>query len=109
MNISHVLIYLILCLSMFFLWLHEYRGLMSTHNYDAISHPSSLSHHQPSIHRKALASAEFDFTPFLKSHHNKRPRRSPDDRAPPSDGDEIDPRYGAEKRLVPTGPNPLHH
>lgn len=24
-------------------------------------------------------------------------------------GDEIDPRYGVEKRLVPTGPNPLHH
>ncbi|KDO70113.1 hypothetical protein CISIN_1g039551mg [Citrus sinensis] len=22
---------------------------------------------------------------------------------------EIDPRYGVEKRLVPTGPNPLHH
>lgn len=25
------------------------------------------------------------------------------------DGNEIDPRYGVEKRLVPTGPNPLHH
>ncbi|KMZ56145.1 hypothetical protein ZOSMA_99G00760 [Zostera marina] len=24
-------------------------------------------------------------------------------------GLEIDPRYGVEKRLVPTGPNPLHH
>ncbi|CAN6445984.1 unnamed protein product [Victoria cruziana] len=24
-------------------------------------------------------------------------------------GGEIDPRYGVEKRLVPTGPNPLHH
>ncbi|PIN21938.1 hypothetical protein CDL12_05351 [Handroanthus impetiginosus] len=22
---------------------------------------------------------------------------------------EIDPRYGVEKRLVPSGPNPLHH
>ncbi|KAG2627388.1 protein FON2 SPARE1-like [Panicum virgatum] len=22
---------------------------------------------------------------------------------------EIDPRYGVQKRLVPTGPNPLHH
>lgn len=27
----------------------------------------------------------------------------------PDDGSEIDPRYGVEKRLVPTGPNPLHH
>lgn len=29
--------------------------------------------------------------------------------SPPDDGNEIDPRYGVEKRLVPTGPNPLHH
>ncbi|KAG8078041.1 hypothetical protein GUJ93_ZPchr0007g6080 [Zizania palustris] len=29
---------------------------------------------------------------------------------PPSrDGEEIDPRFGVSKRLVPTGPNPLHH
>lgn len=26
-----------------------------------------------------------------------------------ADAGEIDPRYGVEKRLVPTGPNPLHH
>jgi hypothetical protein len=24
-------------------------------------------------------------------------------------GDEIDPRYGVQKRIVPTGPNPLHN
>ncbi|KAL7091293.1 hypothetical protein ACP275_12G096300 [Erythranthe tilingii] len=28
---------------------------------------------------------------------------------PPPDDDEIDPRYGVEKRLVPSGPNPLHN
>ncbi|KAJ9174189.1 hypothetical protein P3X46_017243 [Hevea brasiliensis] len=29
---------------------------------------------------------------------------------PPSPAsEEIDPRYGAEKRLVPSGPNPLHN
>jgi len=28
---------------------------------------------------------------------------------PDPDGSEIDPRYGVEKRRVPTGPNPLHH
>ncbi|KAI8527536.1 hypothetical protein RHMOL_Rhmol12G0083000 [Rhododendron molle] len=28
---------------------------------------------------------------------------------PPSPLDEIDPRYGVEKRLVPSGPNPLHN
>ncbi|KAI5068691.1 hypothetical protein GOP47_0017036 [Adiantum capillus-veneris] len=26
-----------------------------------------------------------------------------------AEGSEIDPRYGVEKRLVPTGPNPLHN
>ncbi|KAG8058857.1 hypothetical protein GUJ93_ZPchr0002g26563 [Zizania palustris] len=24
-------------------------------------------------------------------------------------GEEVDPRFGVQKRLVPTGPNPLHH
>ncbi|KAH1097760.1 hypothetical protein J1N35_014681 [Gossypium stocksii] len=28
---------------------------------------------------------------------------------PPSEANEIDPRYGVEKRLVPSGPNPLHN
>ncbi|CAL9048332.1 unnamed protein product [Musa banksii] len=28
---------------------------------------------------------------------------------PPPLPDEVDPRYGVEKRLVPTGPNPLHN
>ncbi|KAL5100123.1 hypothetical protein RYX36_004450, partial [Vicia faba] len=27
----------------------------------------------------------------------------------PSNDYEIDPRFGVEKRLVPTGPNPLHN
>lgn len=74
--------------------------------------------------RKVLASS-FDFTPFLNHHHqqHKKPRRrssSPpsttepleaagDDHDHDHDGNEIDPRYGVEKRRVPTGPNPLHH
>ncbi|URD79167.1 hypothetical protein MUK42_02512 [Musa troglodytarum] len=28
---------------------------------------------------------------------------------PPPGEEEVDPRYGVEKRLVPTGPNPLHN
>ncbi|KAK2636100.1 hypothetical protein Ddye_030892 [Dipteronia dyeriana] len=40
-------------------------------------------------------------------HHQLRQHRhSP---PPPSLLDEIDPRYGVEKRLVPSGPNPLHN
>ncbi|KAK3421734.1 hypothetical protein EUGRSUZ_G02356 [Eucalyptus grandis] len=68
------------------------------------SSPSSSStfHHRGSINRKVLAS-KFDFAPFQKRHgKSHRPE-------PPDDGREIDPRYGMEKRLVPTGPNPLHH
>ncbi|XP_048565182.1 protein FON2 SPARE1-like [Triticum urartu] len=50
-------------------------------------------------------------------HHRQRHHRLPSkwnwQRVPPSaapgDGEEVDPRYGVEKRLVPTGPNPLHH
>ncbi|KAJ8464268.1 hypothetical protein OPV22_026820 [Ensete ventricosum] len=34
-----------------------------------------------------------------------QPPRQP----PPPLGEEIDPRYGVQKRLVPTGPNPLHN
>lgn len=53
--------------------------------------------------------SKFDFAPFRKPH-GKNPRghslHPPD---PPDDGHEVDPRYGVEKRLVPTGPNPLHH
>ncbi|EEF50649.1 CLE12, putative [Ricinus communis] len=55
-----------------------------------------------------MLASKFDFAPFLNKHHRHRPhyhRMKPESPA----GAEIDPRYGAEKRLVPTGPNPLHH
>ncbi|PSR88238.1 CLE13p like [Actinidia chinensis var. chinensis] len=85
---------IILWLSLFLLLFHE----LHTTN-------SSLSRHPPII-RKSLAT-KFDFTPFLKHHrHNHHNRKNlPDVHGPP----EIDPRYGVDKRLVPTGPNPLHH
>jgi hypothetical protein len=35
-------------------------------------------------------------------HHHPQVHKDPSDK-------EIDPRYGVEKRRVPTGPNPLHH
>ncbi|KAE8694231.1 CLAVATA3/ESR (CLE)-related protein 12 [Hibiscus syriacus] len=61
--------------------------------------------------RKLLAT-KFDFTPFLHHHkHHHQRHRSVDDNVhrPEHSGNEIDPRYGVEKRLVPSGPNPLHH
>ncbi|KAG7586966.1 hypothetical protein ISN45_Aa02g022090 [Arabidopsis thaliana x Arabidopsis arenosa] len=54
--------------------------------------------------RRALAVKTFDFTPFLKDSG-----RSNHWKDLPPGGSEIDPRYGVEKRLVPSGPNPLHH
>lgn len=70
------------------------------------------------ISRKVLSSS-FDFTPFLnhqqqQQRDKKRRRSSPNkpeqsNEAEDDKGSEIDPRYGVEKRRVPTGPNPLHH
>ena len=72
--------------------------------------------------RKMLATG-FDFTPFINrhhhSHHHPHPHRQHQDHhhrshtrvAHPNEPkeSEIDPLYGVDKRLVPTGPNPLHH
>jgi hypothetical protein len=44
-----------------------------------------------------------------RRHHHHRPEPAP---LPPpgrGGGEEIDARYGVAKRLVPTGPNPLHN
>ncbi|KAI3452984.1 hypothetical protein Pfo_009647 [Paulownia fortunei] len=93
------LVYPFLWLFLLLLLFHEFYNFKYLQNTSTINAPSSLGHHQPLItHRKALAS-KFDFTPFLKRHrHHGNSHRT-----------EIDPRYGVEKRLVPTGPNPLHH
>ena len=71
-------------------------------------HQVSISHQMTLSNRKVLAN-KFDFIPFLhhKHHWRHRPRHVPVQSEPSSY--EIDPRYGVEKRLVPTGPNPLHH
>ncbi|KAH0690882.1 hypothetical protein KY289_018240 [Solanum tuberosum] len=53
-------------------------------------------------HRRELIATKFDFTPFMPRHHHRK-------HLSPSPETEIDPVYGVEKRLVPTGPNPLHH
>ncbi|KAK1422274.1 hypothetical protein QVD17_25268 [Tagetes erecta] len=67
----------------------------------------SLSTRRTLTNKKTLTlSTKFDFTPFIHSHqhhhHHHRHQR-------PLEGSEIDTRYGVEARLVPTGPNPLHH
>ncbi|KAL6640183.1 hypothetical protein ACP70R_022032 [Stipagrostis hirtigluma subsp. patula] len=45
-------------------------------------------------------------------HHMSRWNRQgipPSGSAGNGGGEGVDPRYGVQKRLVPTGPNPLHH
>ncbi|AET03884.1 Clavata3/ESR (CLE) gene family member MtCLE08 [Medicago truncatula] len=68
--------------------------------------------------RKMLATG-FDFTPFINRHRHSRLHHRHQDHhyrshtrmAHPNEPkkSEIDPLYGVDKRLVPTGPNPLHH
>ncbi|KAG5240355.1 clavata3/esr-related family protein [Salix suchowensis] len=96
-KISHIL-----WLSLLFLALHELRNQTSSTGI------SSISHH-PFHNRKVLAS-KFDFTPFQKHHQQQHENPFPgEDEHKKAARSEIDPRYGVEKRLVPTGPNPLHH
>ncbi|KAF4398766.1 hypothetical protein G4B88_028129 [Cannabis sativa] len=67
---------------------------------------SSLSSTSSGNRKLLLSSSKFDFSPFIHRQHHHH-RHLP---AEPDPGDpRIDPRYGVEKRLVPTGPNPLHH
>ncbi|KDP20081.1 hypothetical protein JCGZ_05850 [Jatropha curcas] len=62
-----------------------------------------------------MATSKFNFTPFIKTsnHRHRHHRHHHRSHLPPVQPQpaetEIDPRYGVEKRLVPTGPNPLHH
>ncbi|KAL2324868.1 hypothetical protein Fmac_023926 [Flemingia macrophylla] len=102
-------LHILLCLSLLFLLFHEFYNLKNSKINNkqitqAISHYSLPSHH-PFVSRKFVAS-KFDFSPFFK-HHRKH-QHGVSAKHDPSDTD-IDPRYGVEKRRVPTGPNPLHH
>ncbi|KAG6672813.1 hypothetical protein I3842_16G077600 [Carya illinoinensis] len=74
---------------------------------------SSSSIDQSLSNRKLMA-IKIDFSGLLRhqhrhQHHHHHHRRSHMPVQPGPAGREIDPRYGVEKRLVPTGPNPLHH
>ncbi|KAL4036114.1 hypothetical protein IC575_004838 [Cucumis melo] len=91
---------------------------LSTHNHNHHNNTlSKISSFSPN--RKLMTSSKFDFTIFLQHlhvdnhpphHHHRHHHHHHHHRADsPEVGAEIDPRYGVEKRLVPTGPNPLHH
>ncbi|EOA35915.1 hypothetical protein CARUB_v10021173mg [Capsella rubella] len=97
----------------FFLWISVFlfvsKGLFVNFSSIAInSFPSPVITSPPLYYRpgrRGLAMKKFDFTPFLQDLHRSNHHR----KVSPPGGSEIDPRYGVEKRLVPSGPNPLHH
>ncbi|XP_068655848.1 inactive protein FON2 SPARE1-like [Aristolochia californica] len=65
-------------------------------------------HHNRRHHHHRHASSSPPQLPFC--FRVMRNHRYPVHPPPPSSpDDEIDPRYGVQKRLVPSGPNPLHN
>ncbi|KAK4376499.1 hypothetical protein RND71_002795 [Anisodus tanguticus] len=108
LKVPHV-ICLILWLSLLVLLFQEFKFL-KTNNKIIIS-----NHHMHPLfgQRKTLIASNFDFTPLVKNghrhHHHRKPSPADVHEEPEPAGSEIDQRYGVEKRLVPTGPNPLHH
>ncbi|MED6159487.1 hypothetical protein PIB30_042757 [Stylosanthes scabra] len=111
------LVHILLWLSLILLLFHEYYNLKKQ-IIEATTNPKNhhhlllfpSHHHHPPLNngRKVLAS-KFDFSPFFNRHLPRK--RAPAGVVANEDpsGREIDPRYGVEKRRVPTGPNPLHH
>ncbi|ESQ28382.1 hypothetical protein EUTSA_v10019343mg [Eutrema salsugineum] len=104
------ILFIVLWLSLFFLLLHHLYSLNFRRLYALNAEEPSMSKHHNRLYtirlvsRKAL-SHRFDFTPFQSRENNRHHHRS----GKKHGGDEIDPRYGVEKRRVPSGPNPLHH
>ncbi|CAN4124738.1 unnamed protein product [Withania somnifera] len=97
LKIPHVICF-VFWLSLLVLLFQELKFLKTNNKIIIMSNDH---HHQPLFgQRKTLLASNFDFTPFVKNvhHHQDEPAESA-----------IDQRYGVEKRLVPTGPNPLHH
>nr|DAD34992.1 TPA_asm: hypothetical protein HUJ06_005632 [Nelumbo nucifera] len=69
--------------------------------------PSTYTYHRHH-HRCNSASSHYSSLCFQLQRLHRYSLPPPMPPPPPLD-DEIDPRYGVEKRLVPTGPNPLHN
>lgn len=99
-KLQHLLTFIFWIL-LFFTLFHMFFGFTSNINI------SRNNEFPVSKNRKILATG-FDFTPFInrqRQHHRHHRHHDHHHRS----HTEIDPRYGVDKRLVPTGPNPLHH
>uniref|UniRef100_A0A2N9J7P0 CLAVATA3/ESR-like protein n=1 Tax=Fagus sylvatica TaxID=28930 RepID=A0A2N9J7P0_FAGSY len=108
------MIFIALWLSLMVFLFHQ-KSKINNKQISTMTYSSLSIHHHPLITRKVLAS-KFDFTPFVKHHQQRQQqqqdhsKRSQNMHVQPEPAEsEIDPRYGVEKRRVPTGPNPLHH
>ncbi|XP_062221167.1 protein FON2 SPARE1-like [Phragmites australis] len=78
--------------------------LLAVTSFDAAASPTD-HHHRHQHHRHHHHQHD-------QHHHHHHAGRWNRQGIPPSvatNGEGIDPRYGVQKRLVPTGPNPLHH
>lgn len=117
----HLLVFItILCLTILFFFFLQYecynsKTINDIHKQTSRLHRLHRPHPNLAMSRKVLAS-KFDFTPFVhrsQQHHQTNPSPEGHHTAPAASSDEtskeIDPRYGVDKRRVPTGPNPLHH
>ncbi|CAL9043110.1 unnamed protein product [Musa banksii] len=91
---------LLLCLAILLLLLRGPSSLQSSH-----ANTSSIPR------KMLLAKLDVAATSHARHHHHhhRHNQSQKTSLVDPSGGDEIDPRFGVEKRLVPTGPNPLHH
>ncbi|KAK4357561.1 hypothetical protein RND71_023171 [Anisodus tanguticus] len=109
LKVPHVICF-ILWLSLLVILFQEFKFLKTNKKITVSNHHM----HHLFGQRKTLIASNFDFTPFVKSgqrhHHHHRKHSTGDVHEEPEPAEsEIDQRYGVEKRLVPTGPNPLHH
>ncbi|CAN6328186.1 unnamed protein product [Urochloa humidicola] len=69
-------------------------------SFNAAAHSANDQHHRHRHHH------------HQHHHQHRHVHRWNRQGIPPSvvgNGEELDPRYGVQKRMVPTGPNPLHH
>ncbi|CAN6577982.1 hypothetical protein TB2_039240 [Malus domestica] len=109
---------LMLWLSLILLSVHGWFHLVSKNSSNQINPTQAAAYSLSSSdrrytlsNRKVLLASKFDFAPFV--HRNQQRQKDHPYKyvpvRPEPGGTEIDPRYGSEMRLVPTGPNPLHH
>ncbi|XP_068641122.1 inactive protein FON2 SPARE1-like [Aristolochia californica] len=116
---SHV-VGILVWFSLILFFVHGWSSFRSSRTYSSSSsrHPALIGN-QKSLRLTALVDLASYQIPNRQRqhghhhhhhhHHHHRQHSSSSVVVAEADPHEIDPRYGVEKRLVPSGPNPLHH